>query len=120
MARAHKVWLPKLTCLATRLNAELDKGSRISLAEAEQAIRDRRVVASIKERFGVEMQLGDIGILDDEDDITISEAFERISCELSPSQVRVSRNGLCYLLALTIEMIAMQDWTTFDDPTSNP
>lgn len=58
-----------------------------------------------------------ISALNDEDEITISEYFEAVAGNLSPEELGIHKNGICWLLALTIEMMQKQQWTTFDDPT---
>jgi hypothetical protein len=112
MQRVHKVWLSNLACLAFRLNAELDKGSFLSLDDAFNAYKTG-VIAFIRARFG---ETNGFGVLDAEDDITISEYFGRVSINSCPRDFDVDKNGLCWLLALTVEMIQQQEWTDFGDP----
>ena len=113
--RSHRVWLSKLGCLAFKLNSELDKGSFISLEDACAAIEQTRVISFIKDRLG---SWGPVSAIDAEDEVTISEYFRNASGGLSPSEVGVLKNGICWLLALTIEMMQQEDWTTFSDPTN--
>jgi hypothetical protein len=116
MARVHMVLLSKLAALAWRLNAEIERGATISVKEAEDAIKTEKVILFLKNRFGQRFNgslILDLGLLDEEDDITISEFFSRqISC-LSNDQFGIKNNGLSWLLVLTVEMIAKQEWTTY-------
>jgi hypothetical protein len=114
--RSHKVLLSKLGGLAFKLNAELDKGSLVSVDDALNAASETRVIAFMREKLGDDHWLS---FLDAEDEITISEYFDRVAGGLCPEEVGVHHNGICWLLALTIEMIQQQDWTTFDDPTAS-
>ena|SRR6266478_10117438 len=116
MARSHKVWLSKLASLAFKLNSELDKGSFIPMEEACKAIATRTGVVAFITEF---LHLGNstISYIDAEDDITISEYFDNVSGGLCPEELGVHKNGICWLLGLTIEMMQQQNWTTFDNPT---
>lgn len=103
----HQVWLSKLGSLAFKLNSELDKGSSISLDESFRAARDGRVVGLIRERFGD----GTIAYLDAEDEVTISAFFDSTAGGLAPDEIGVHKNGICWFLGLTIEMMQQQHWT---------
>jgi hypothetical protein len=111
--RAHKVLLSKLASLAWRFNSELDAGRSVTIAEARAAIDGRRVIRFIIDRFGVEPRVGEIDTLDPEDEVTISECFSNLDCATSVSEWRIANNGLCLLLAYTIDMMAKEEWTTF-------
>ena len=104
----------QLAHLAFRLNIEIDKGSLISMAEASKAIEEKKVINLLKTRFRSVPGRFDLGTFDREDEITISEYFESVENCLSAEGLGVANNGLCWLLALTLEMIQQQEWTTFD------
>jgi hypothetical protein len=108
MARPeHKVWLSKLGSLAFKLNSELDKGSFISLDDSFRAARDGRALGLIRERFG---DTTTISFLHSEDEITISHYFDSLAGALCPEEIGVHKNGICWFLGCTIEMMQQQQW----------
>ena len=119
--RAHKVWLSKLSLLAWRLNSELDDGRRVPVADARKAIKEGRIIKFVR-GLHPDKDYGFLRLdsLDSNDELTISEYFESTESGVCPEDMRVRKNGLCWLLALTIEMMDKQEWTTFDDPTKPP
>ena len=117
MARAHMVFLSKLALLGWRLNAEIDRGAVLSFEDVESAIREARAVRFIKERLGQRFDSSlilDLELLEDEDDVTVSECFARYLATLNREGFGIQKNGLAWMLALTIEMVAKQEWTTYD------
>jgi hypothetical protein len=60
----------------------------------------------------------DLSRFDKEDEITVSEVFGRIGNVLCYEDFGISANGLAWYLVLVLEMISMQEWTTFEEPTS--
>lgn len=108
--------LSGLACLAWRLNGEVDSGSHVSIEAASKAIESGRVISFIKQNGKLEGSSAvDLGLLDSEDEITISEAFGRIANCLTPERYGVTKNGFAWLLVLTIELIRMEEWTSFSD-----
>lgn len=97
--------LPKLTTLIFELNAMMDRGHILDLAETESRIEDGSLIRFLAERFKGEI---DLSLIQGPEGAPIVQGLQALLGAHAGRERRkwgVERNGLCLLIAWVTELI---------------
>jgi hypothetical protein len=102
MKPQHLVWKSKLAMLAWKINKAIDNGNYpLPVEDVRKAADEERVLQYIRENLPKRLLL-DLSLLTREDDEAINHWFNRLN---GNHDMHVEKQGLCLLLAWTIEMM---------------
>ena len=96
-----------LTYLTFQLNSLVDKGKGMPLKETRQLCEQKTILRELQERFPFKETHFDLSMLKTQPDAEeeIENAFYDMAISLKDSELSVSNNGLCLLIAYAQEQI---------------
>jgi hypothetical protein len=102
MKPPHPVWKSKLAQLAWMINKAIDNGNyELSIEDVRKAARQERVIQFIRENLPTHHLL-DLSLFAPEDNAEVNRWFMLTS---GNHDIHIKKQGLCLLLAWTIEMM---------------
>lgn len=104
-----KINLSQLTFLALQLNMMIDRGHSEPIETVEDRIEHGTVFGFLREHYRGEI---DLSLFDAEHERPVVEAWQALESAYAGREARkwgVERNGLCLLLAWTVELIQQRE-----------
>jgi len=102
MKPSHQVWTSKLALLAWLINKAIDNGNYdLSMTKVRKAAEEERVIQFVRDNLPTHRLL-DLSIFTPEDEKEINHWFNQTNGKFDG---HIEKQGLCLLLAWTIEMM---------------
>ena len=114
MKPPHEVWKSKLAQLAWMINKAIDNGNyELSIEDVRKAAEQERIIQFIRESLPTHRLL-DLSLFTPEDDAEVNRWFMLTN---GNCDIHIEKQGLCLLLAWTIEMMMHADDPKDSDET---